>query len=569
MQKKWRLPPSVDPKLVASLAEELQLPAPLASLLIARGFTTVLEASFFLHPRLANLRAPEEIPGITAAVKRLHEALEKKEKIVLYGDYDVDGISSLALLCRLLRALGGSVECFIPERAREGYGLSQAGVERSLTTFQPALIVAIDCGTNSLKEAQYIRDQGIDLIVIDHHELASMTAANAGVALVNPQLGSDYHYLCSVGLVFKLAHALLKSHPEPSIDLRHYLDLVALGTVADIVPLIHENRIFVFHGLRQLEKSRWPGVQALIQVADVKAPYTAMDIGFKLGPRINAAGRLSSALKSLQLLLTDDSAEASRIAHALDLRNRERQAIEGSVTLEAEELVTNSFATTLPKSIVLGRPHWHPGIVGIVASRISRRWHRPTLIIGFDEQGLGKGSGRSIEGFSLVTALKESSHLLETFGGHAMAAGLTVLETKLEEFQVTFEKTAAALLQEEDLIPRLKLDAEIHLADLNDAWLAAQDLLGPFGVANPQPVFLGRCVRPTKEPRILKEKHLRLEFQGPPGSLLTAIFFNGALDPLPQTPWDLAFTLERNTYQGRTSLQMQVVAVREHFQETL
>ena len=391
----------------------------------------------------------------------------------------------------------------------------------------------------------------------------SSPAASFERNLVNPQLGSHYHYLCSVGLVFKLAHALLKSHPEPSIDLRHYLDLVALGTVADIVPLIEENRIFVFHGLRQLEKSRWPGVQALIEVADVKAPYTAMDIGFKLGPRINAAGRLSSALESLKLLLTDDHAEASRLAHALDLRNRERQAVERAVTLEAEELVTTQFSTILPKSIVLGRPHWHPGVVGIVASRISRRWHRPTLIIGFDEEGLGKGSGRSIEGFSLVTALQESSHLLETFGGHAMAAGLTVLETRLEELQSTFEKTANSLLAEEDLIPSLKLDAEVPLADLNDAWLAAQDLLGPFGTANPQPLFLTRCVKPAKEPRVLKEKHLRLEFLGARGSLLTAIFFNGARDPLPKAPWDLAFTLERNTYQGRTSLQMQVVAIRE------
>ncbi len=563
MQKKWIFPPKVDPKLVASLAEELQLPGPLASLLIARGFTTVSEASSFLHPRLANLRAPEEIPGIPAAVKRLHQALEKKEKILLYGDYDVDGISSLALLCRLLRALGGSIECFIPERAAEGYGLSQAGVERCLSSFQPDLIVAIDCGTNSLKEAQYIRERGIDLIIVDHHELAPTNAASGCVALVNPQLGSDYHYLCSVGLVFKLAHALLKSDPEPSIDLRHYLDLVALGTVADIVPLIEENRIFVFHGLRQLEKSRWPGVQALIEVADVKSPYTAMDIGFKLGPRINAAGRLSSALESLELLLTDDPAEALRLAHALDLRNRERQAVERAVTLEAEELVTTQFLTTLPKSIVLGCPHWHPGVVGIVASRISRRWHRPTLIIGFDEEGLGKGSGRSIEGFSLVTALQESSHLLETFGGHAMAAGLTVLETRLEELQTTFEKTAGSLLSEEDLIPLLKLDAEVPLADLNDVWLAAQDLLGPFGIANPQPLFLARCVKPAKEPRVLKEKHLRLEFLGARGALLTAIFFNGARDLLPKAPWDLAFTLERNTYQGRTSLQMQVVAVRE------
>ncbi|HLB34236.1 MAG: hypothetical protein A3F67_04700 [Verrucomicrobia bacterium RIFCSPHIGHO2_12_FULL_41_10] len=615
MKKQWILPEIKDSQLVELLARELHLPLPIASLLVSRGFTTLEEASSFLEPRLANLRPPEEIPGISLAVERLHTALQKKERIVLYGDYDVDGISSLALLCRVLKAMGaGSVDCFIPERAREGYGLSIAGVEHCLTSFQPSLIVAVDCGTNSINEAKLIRERGVDLIVVDHHELASDSVENTCTYLVNPQktkvlpfrrnetqcetdeargtqnfdLGcistycpsqdssptqhssslpqiavDGYHYLCTVGLIFKLCHALLKRLPNPDLDLRRYLDLVALGTVADIVPLVGENRIFVRYGLRQLANSQWAGVRALIKVAEIKPPFTAMDIGYKLGPRINAAGRLSSAQEALTLLLSDDATEAARIARHLDIRNRERQTIERAVTLEAEEWVTKHLDPVNQKSIVLGNAGWHQGVVGIVASRLTKRWHRPTLVIGFDEQGRGKGSGRSIEGFSLVEALEHCSPLLDAFGGHAMAAGLTLQESRLEELRHAFEKAANHFLKEEDLIPRLKLQAEVDFKEIDFDWLDTQDRLAPFGTANPQPLFIAYSVRPIKEPRILKEKHLRLEFASQQGAPIAAIFFNGAMDPLPEAPWDIAFTLERNSYQGRTTIQLQVVALRE------
>jgi single-stranded-DNA-specific exonuclease len=585
MQKKWILPSEVDSKLVERLAKELKLPPALTEVLVQRGYSSVEAAANFLNPRLAQLRPPEEIPNISVAVDRLQEALKRKEKIILYGDYDVDGITSLALLCRALRALGGNIHCFIPERASEGYGLSKAGVTRCLKEFQPGLMVAVDCGTNSLEEAQWILEKKIDLIVVDHHEIQNRGQAKiftkTSIAeeatqvsscfiknlrltsiLVNPQLGSDYHYLCSVGLVFKLVHALLKRYPAPPFDLREYLDLVALGTVADIVPLTQENRIFVFHGLKQLAQSRWPGVAALIKIAEVQPPFSTYDVGYKLGPRLNAAGRLSSALEALELLLTDDPNTATRLAHKLDLRNRERQLIERVVTQEAEELVTSIFSTSSPKSIVLGRPHWHHGVVGIVASRISKRWHRPTLIIGFDEQGLGKGSGRSIDGFSLVMALEKCAAVLETFGGHAMAAGLTLNEKNCEILSNVFEQAAELLLTQEDLTPKLKFHAEIKTSELDSTWLSAQEKLAPFGAGNAQPLFLARSLLPLREPRILKEKHLRFEFAGKKNVSLIGIFFNGAQETLPKPPWDIAFTLERNTYQGRTSMQLQIVAIR-------
>ncbi len=562
MQARWITPLPIDTHVAQELAEKLGLSFPIAEILLRRGYSTIQNARAFLEPRLAALRPPEEIPNIGKAVDRLVTALERQEKIVLYGDYDVDGITSLALLCRSLRALGGCVDYFIPERASEGYGLSFLGLDRCFKLLEPSLLIAVDCGTNSWKEALWIRKQGVDLMIVDHHLLEKKEHPPTDWILVNPQLGFSSHSLCSVGLVFKLIHALLKRSPESSFDLRHYLDLVALGTVADLVPLTEENRIFVTHGLKQLAQSKWLGIRTLMELLDLKKPITTMDIGYKIGPRLNAAGRLNSALESLELLMTEDPREAIRIAQHLDHRNRERQVIERALNLEAEEIVTSQMVISSPRSIVLGRSHWHHGVVGIVASRISKRWHRPTLIIGFNEEGLGKGSGRSIEGFSLVEVLSQCAPYLESFGGHAMAAGLTLKKENLELFSKKFEELTASLLTEEQLIPSIRVDAEINLSQFDPSWLLDQERLGPFGIGNKQPLFLARSLEPVKEPRILKEKHFLFQFAGKKQSPLPAIFFHGALDPLPEPPWDMAFTFEWNHYQGKKSVQLQVAAIR-------
>lgn len=564
MQKRWQLPSKLDSKLVTSLAKALELPTPVAEILVRRGYDSVETARNFLEPRLANLQPPEKIPNMKAAVRRLHEAIEKKEQIVLYGDYDVDGVTSLAILTRFLKKLGGDVECFLPERSSEGYGLSLAALDRCLTIYKPELMIAVDCGTNSFAEAEFLKAQGVDLIIIDHHEPVPINALEIAVALVNPKLGTavEDHVLCSAGLVFKLCHTFLKRFPNREIDLRHYLDFVALGTVADIAPLIGENRIFVKHGLKQLEKSCWHGIHALISISEAKVPFSPIDIGFKLGPRINAAGRLTSAESALRLLLTENKTEASQIARQLDRLNRERQNIERAVTSEAEAWVEANLDLTLQKSIVVGQRDWHEGVVGIVASRLMKRWHRPALVIGFNNEGWGKGSGRSIQGLPLLTALEACSSLLTGFGGHAMAAGLKLHESSFEAFKLLFEKSVATFLSEEDLIPSLPLDAELDLSMLDHAWLKLQDSLAPFGSANPQPLFFTRGIFPAKEPRVLKEKHLRLEFETTKGRALNAIFFDGALEELPKPPWDLAFTIERNTFQGRSELQLNIVALR-------
>lgn len=561
MQRRWILPPAHDAVIVRRLVEELGIPDVVAGLLTARGYTTPSEASLFLDPRLASLRPPEDIPGILLAADRLQGAIGKGERITLYGDYDVDGISSLAILCRFLRSAGAMVECFIPDRASEGYGLSTSGVLRCLRESSPNLLVAVDCGTNSRAEAEQLRRAECELIVLDHHEPGVITALPACAALVNPKLGNDFHYLCSAGIVFKLCHAMQKLKPVEGVDLRDFLDLVAVGTIADIVPLRGENRILVRAGLRQLERSRWPGLHALLDVSGATAPYDPSDVGFKIGPRINAAGRLGSATDALSLLLSDDIGETVRIAAHLDRQNRERQTVERDVTFQVEEWISTHFDPHIHASIVAGQRDWHQGVVGIVASRIARRWHRPTLIVGFDGTGSGKGSGRSIEGMPLVEALGRCSSLLDAFGGHDMAAGLSLNESRLTDLRECFETATRELISDEDLIPRLRLDAELDLNMADEEWLHTQDRLAPFGTSNSQPLLFSRGITPTSQPRVLKEKHLRMELRSS-GKKRSAIWFNATLDELPRPPWDVAYTVNRNTWQGRDEAQIQIVAVR-------
>lgn len=561
MQRRWILPAPPDAGVTGLLSVELGIPAVVASLLASRGFSTAESAALFLDPRLAALRPPEEIPGIAEACVRLIGAISTGERITLYGDYDVDGVSSLTILCRYLRSAGARVECFIPDRAAEGYGLSTAGVTRCLRETFPSLVVAVDCGTNSRVEAEQLRRAGCDLVILDHHEPDGENTCSTSSALVNPKMGGDFHYLCSAGIVFKLCHAMQKARPVPGLDLRDYLDLVAVGTVADIVPLLGENRILVRAGLRQLEHSRWAGLQALLHVSGAISPYDPADIGFKLGPRINAAGRLGSATEALSLLLSDDAGEASGIAAHLDRQNRERQAVERDVTLQAEEWVAAHFDPERHATIVAGQRGWHQGVVGIVASRIARRWHRPTLILGFDESGAGKGSGRSIEGLPLVAALGQCSELLDTFGGHDMAAGLSLQESRLGELRDRFESTAREMLTREDLVPRLRIDAELDLGFADEEWLDTQERLAPFGTANSQPLLYSRGVTPVTPPRVLKEKHLRLDLRSG-GRRRSAIWFNATTDGLPRPPWDVAYTVNRNTWQGRDEAQIQIVALR-------
>lgn len=533
----------------------------IVELLKRKGFSSADEVNAFLEPRLGSLSDPFLLPNMSVAVERIFQAIDRRERIVLFGDYDVDGVTSLALLSEILRSYGAAPELFLPLRMEEGYGLSPESVQRCCEQHQPQLLIAVDCGTASLAEIAGLKTRGIDVIVLDHHE--PKAALPDCVAVVNPKAesGCDFKYLCSAGLAFKLCHALLKMRPSPGFDLKANLDLVALGTVADIVPLEKENRILVLRGMRELARSRRAGVRKLIQAAGVRFPITAEDIGFRLGPRLNAAGRLATAEKALRLLLTTDEKEAEELAGLLDSQNRDRQAVERKICEEAEAELEETFDPVRDAAIVLGSRDWHPGVLGIVASRLARKYHRPTILAAFDQAGLGKGSGRSICGLSLVEALARCETHLEKFGGHEMAAGLAVREENFAAFADAFREAARERLSDNDLQPRLHLDHELTFGQLNGDLLRWHQALEPFGNGNLQPMFFARGVEPVVEPQVLREKHLVLRLRQQ-NHFRRAIFFDGASSPLPKSPWDIAFRVGANEYEGETRLQIQIEALR-------
>ena len=517
------------------------------------------EVENFLRPRLSSLGDPFSLPQMRTAVSRILAALDQHERIALFGDYDVDGVTSLALLDETLRGYGGAPALFLPLRMEEGYGLSTESVDRCVEQHQPQLLIAVDCGTSSINEVTDLKKRGIDVIILDHHEPKSELPDC--VAMVNPKLTEcGFEYLSSVGIVFKLCHALLKTRPLPGFDLKSKLDLVALGTVADIVPLRDENRLLVQRGSIEIARTSRIGLRKLMQVARVRQPILPEDIGYRLGPRLNAAGRLSTAEKSLRLLLTHDEGEATLLATELDQQNRDRQEVEKQIFNAAVEKIDNQFNAAADAAIVVGSQDWHPGVLGIVASRLVRKFHRPAIVIGFDEKGVGKGSGRSIEGLNLVEALNCCADNLEKYGGHEMAAGLAVREENFDRFAEAFRSTARELLSEEALQPCLHLDHELAFTDIDVEFLRWHELLQPFGNGNPQPLFFAREIEPVAQ-RVVNEKHLILGLrQG--HRHRRAVYFDGMANQLPPPPWDIAFRIRADEYGGETLVAIHIEAVR-------
>ncbi len=540
-----------------------EIPPLVRRLLWLRGIGTPEQAERYLYPKLKHLSNPFDIPDIAEAVERIFEAVDKGQEICLFGDYDVDGVTSVALLRSVLRAYGLDPRHFIPIRSREGYGLSEAGLARCLEEgARPDLIITVDCGTSSVEEVALLNRQGIDVIILDHHESSPLGRPDA-VAVVNPKLsGHELSYLCSAGVVFKLIHALLLTRKLPDYDLKDYMDLVAVATVADIVPLVGENRLLVRHGLRQLNDSRHTGLQMLKEVAGVHNHLNAAHVGFRIGPRINAAGRMDSPLDALDLLLTGSREKATKLAKLLDTHNKRRQEEEANIRAEAIEWIHSKFDPAKDNVIVLGSRSWHPGVVGIVASQLMRLYHKPAFVISFDENGVGKGSGRSIPGVSLVKAIQACHDTLISGGGHDMAAGLVIHEDMLDEFRKAFDRYVTENTTEEQREPLLYIDAEVDFNDLTLSLLDSYELLEPFGNSNPQPIFMSRNVHLTESPRRLNGNHIKL-FLRQGFVERDAVFFGGGDYILPEPPWDIAFTIDRNVFRGRTSLNISIQAVRQ------
>ncbi|MEN8774002.1 MAG: single-stranded-DNA-specific exonuclease RecJ [Akkermansiaceae bacterium] len=534
------------------------MPQILGRLLAQRGIKHD-EVERFLRPRLAELTDPFEIPEIDLAVDRILHAVDQKERVCIYGDYDVDGVSSIAVLRTTLEAYGLKPYSFIPRRSSEGYGLSDRGLERCLNQCgKPDLMISVDCGTVSNDAIATLKTKGIETVVVDHHEIGPDGRPDC-VALVNPKASRDpREYLCAAGVVFKLAHALLKQRPIENFDLKSVIDLVAVATISDIVPLVDENRLLVRHGLRKLENSVRPGLRALLKLTGTEGRLSSADIGFRIGPRLNAAGRMDQPEQALATLMTECSNEALDLADELENFNRNRQQLEQAIFAEAMAMLAESSNAPV---IVLGSRSWHAGVVGIVASRLMRMYHKPVFVISIDEKGVGKGSGRSIAGISLVEAIGSCRDHLIAGGGHHMAAGLSIHEDSIDAFREGFVKFVNETCGEKDLSAKVNVDAEVELGELSLDFLTSYELLQPFGSSNPQPIFMARRVWLTEPPRRLKNNHLRL-FLRQGYDERDAIFFGGGANDLPDPPWDIAFTVDRNVFRGRVSVQISIQNVR-------
>ncbi|HEY5621867.1 MAG TPA: single-stranded-DNA-specific exonuclease RecJ [Pontiella sp.] len=563
---RWKIR-AADQRAVEHMAVETGVPRPIARALVLRGFNTPAQAELFMNPRLTDLSDPFLLPDMRKAVDRIWSAIDAGETLAVFGDYDVDGITSAALLSRVLTGLGADVRTFIPSRLDEGYGLSMDAMERCLDEYSPAVLVSVDCGVNSVESVRYAQQRGVDVIVTDHHEPAAQTAP--AFALINPKLGREVEldYLSGVGVVFKTAHALIKDGRDAGrqsagrLDLRDYLDLAALGTVADIVPLIGENRILVRHGLSRMDRTGWVGLQALKAVAGLRGESDTFRLGFQLAPRINAAGRIGQPEMALRLLTTDDRAEARQIAEQLDETNIERRRIEQEITDQAFAEIETFYNPTAHFGLVVAGAGWHPGVVGIVASRVSKHYNRPAIVMGIEEDGCARGSCRSIAEFDILIGLEAGRAHLDTFGGHKMAAGLVVKPGQLEPFKETFNTAAAAVLGEMDLSPVQQVDAVVEPGEIGWEFWEQFRQLQPFGQDNPEPVWLMQQVRVSGSPRVVGKDHLKLSFKAGDRTF-DAIAFNYPLDELPAGELDIAFTLKENKWDGNQSLQLHVKNIR-------
>jgi single-stranded-DNA-specific exonuclease len=575
MKFRWSLAPT-QPLLAGRLASSLHLSPLLAQCLINRGFSETPAIESFLAPRLKNLSDPFLLPDMEKAVDRLFRAHEQNEMLVIFGDYDVDGVTATTLLLQVLRPLGWRVEFYLPNRMEEGYGLSADGVENCLKKFPTTLLLAVDCGSTAVDTIAAARVRGVEVIVLDHHQISNPPPD--AVALVNPQaaLNPDLPKpspgqppalteLCSAGLAFKLAHAIIKRGREKNLagaaefDLKLLLDLVALGTIADLVPLAGESRILASAGLRQLDQTQRPGIVALKKAAQTAEKIGVYEVGFQLAPRLNAAGRLENAEEALHLLLAESLEQATPLAQGLDSRNRERQKIEKSIVKEAVGAIRAKFDPKDNYVIVEGQLLWHIGVVGIVASRVLQEFYRPTIIIG-GENGEMRGSGRSIAGFDLAAALRECNDVLVRHGGHAMAAGLSILPDKIDLLREKLNELARRCLKPDDLQPALRLDAEVGLDEMTLERLGELEKLKPHGQGNPAPQFCARNVSHAKPLlRIGAEKqHVKMRVTDGMAAH-EAIWWNGGDKSLPVGKFDLAFTPQINEFKGSRSMQLKVL----------
>jgi single-stranded-DNA-specific exonuclease len=551
-----------DPAHVDPLVHALNIPETLAALLVQRGYTSPTDAKRYLRPELGTLSDPHLLRDMDTAVELASRAAREGRTILVHGDYDVDGQCATALLTRVLREAGAQVVPFVPHRVRDGYDFGPAGLAQA-REHGASLIVTCDCGTAAVEPIRQARAEGIDVVVTDHHLPGVVAPANAVVNPQHPDCASGLGQLCGAGVAFKLAQALVRALGLPDNLPYHFLDLVALATVADVVPLTGENRTLVRYGLKMLAASRWRGVRALVDTAGLAGrELRAGQLGYILAPRLNAAGRIGEAMDGVRLLLSDDDTEARNLARRLEQINEQRQAVDERTLDEALEEIDAQVDLDRDYGLVLAREGWHAGVIGLVASRVVERYARPAILVTLDGEE-GRGSGRSIAPFDLHAALEACAPHLERYGGHKMAAGLTLRRDRLEAFREAFGVVSRERLTPDDLVPTQRIDAVVSVERMDDELERLLRHLEPCGPGNPAPVF-GVSGGAVRHHNTVGANHLKFTLDDGTGRI-EAIAFNWA-DRVESgwsgTPVDVALKLERNEWRGRSKLQARVVAIR-------
>lgn len=557
MQKKWVFREVVSEQLVETLAKEINVSKPLATLLAQRGIHSYDEARNFFRPNLEDLHDPFLMKGMTEAVNRLCDAVFNGEKILVYGDYDVDGTTAVATVYSFLKKFTADIAFYVPDRYTEGYGVSEKGV-RWAAEQEFDLMICLDCGIRAVKNISLAKELGLDVIVCDHHLPGEVLPP--ALAILDPkQVDCNYPFkeLCGCGVGFKLLQGFCQQNTIEFKELYEYLDLVAVSIGSDIVPIVGENRTLAFYGLQKINQQPSAGLKALKDISGFKNALSISDVVFYLGPRINAAGRLSHAKESVNLLINNNENELLELAKVLNDRNVERKDFDQSITAEALEMIEDHFPET--KSSVLFKSDWHKGVVGIVASRCIEHYYRPTIILT-ESAGVATGSARSVDGFDVHEAIGNCEHLLQQYGGHQHAAGLSLSLDNVEAFRQAFENEVGRTITPDQLIPKLMVDLEVDFDFLTFKTLGIINQMAPFGPQNLQPTFSTRNVFVKNAPRLLKDTHLKLMIyqEGHVGGLEAIGFGLGHLADqiVPNKPFEIAYHLEQNEFQGNKTLQL-------------
>ena len=563
MEKRWLLKERGDERVVTTLETGMSVPPAIANLMAQRGITTVNQAEEFFNPSLKSLHDPFLMKDMNKAVDRISTAITRNEKILVYGDYDVDGTTSVALIYSFLRERHNSLDYYIPDRYNEGYGLSLQGIDYA-SAGNCRLIIALDCGIKAADRVKYARSKGIDVIICDHH-LPGAEIPDATAVLDPKQPGCDYPYkeLSGCGVGFKLMQAFSRVHNIPFENIMPYLDLVAVSIGSDIVPMTGENRVLAYYGLKQLNESPRLGFRKIIEKAKIRMPLAIEDVVFRIGPRINAAGRMESGSKAVELLVSQNSQEAVTICDAIDRSNDSRRKKDSEITSEARRMVSEDARMNNARTTVLFRQGWHKGVIGIVASRLIETYYRPTVILTESKDGFATGSARSVPGYDLYQAIESCSDLLESFGGHMFAAGLTLKQENLQLFRDRFEKFVSETIGEEHLVPSINIDEEVALEDITMEFYKDLERFQPFGPDNMAPVFVSRRVKTLAcLPVGTNGMHLKLTFARPNTEPIDAIAFGQAdmIELFRESGGvvDIAYSVEINEFRGRTSMQLNI-----------